>query len=89
MELKFYYIFVETNLNDMENLRVKQSQYKSELSFNEWVMKYNVSGGYQEKTNYYQGNPSCGIRPIGVAKYINETPFERFVRVLLTKLNPF
>jgi hypothetical protein len=73
----------------MENLKVKTSEYKRELSFNEWVMRYNVSSGHQVKTNYYQGNPSCGIKPIGVAKYLDETPFERFVRVLFTKINPF
>lgn len=73
----------------MENLKVKTSEYKRELSFNEWVTRYNVSSGHQVKTNYYQGNPSCGIRPIGVAKYLDESPFERFVRVLFTKINPF
>jgi hypothetical protein len=73
----------------MENLKVKTSEYKRELSFNEWVTRYNVSSGHQVKTNYYQGNPSCGIKPIGVAKYLDETPFERFVRVLFTKINPF
>jgi hypothetical protein len=52
-------------------------------------MRYNVSSGHQVKTNYYQGNPSCGIKPIGVAKYLDETPFGRFVRVLFTKINPF
>ena len=71
----------------MENLKVKTSQYKRELSFNEWVTKYNVSSGHQVKTDYYQGNPSCGIQPIGVAKYLNETPFQRFIRVLFIKLN--
>jgi hypothetical protein len=73
----------------MENLKVKTSEYKRELSFNEWVTRYNVSSGHQVKTNYYQGNPSCGIKPIGVAKYLDESPFERFVRVLFTKINPF
>jgi len=71
------------NLNDMENQKVTER----EMSFNEWVVKFNVSGCHQIKTDYFQGNPSVGIRPVGVAKYLDETPFERFVRVLFNKIN--
>lgn len=71
------------NLNDMENQKVTER----EMSFNEWVVKFNVSSSHQIKTDYYQKNPSCGIRPVGVAKYLDETPFERFVRVLFNKIN--
>lgn len=73
----------------MKNIKVKTSEYKRELSFNEWVERYNVSGGYYDKPNYYQGNPNCGIKPIGVAKYLDESPFGRFVRVMFNKINPF
>ena len=67
----------------MENLKVTER----EMSFNEWVKEFNVSSQHQLKTDYYQGNPSSGIKPIGVAKYLDETPFERFVRVLFNKIH--
>jgi hypothetical protein len=67
----------------MENLKVTER----EMSFNEWVVKFNVSSQHQLKTDYYQGNPSSGIRPIGVAKYLDETSIERFLRVLFIKIN--
>ena len=67
----------------MENLKVTER----EMSFNEWVVKFNVSSQHQIKTDYYQGNPSVGIKPVGVAKYLDETPFERFLRVLFIKIN--
>ena len=56
------------------------------MSYNEWVKKFNVSSGYIEPTKFYQGNPSCGIQPIGVAKVLDESPFERFVRILFNKI---
>lgn len=37
-------------------LRCKMSTFKTDLSFNEWVEKYNVSSNYIEPTKYYQGN---------------------------------
>jgi hypothetical protein len=77
---------VETNLNDMEKLNVKPSKYKHRMSYNEWTKEFRVGSGYVEPPKLYQGNPSCGIRPIGVAKVIDETPFEKFVRVLINKL---
>jgi hypothetical protein len=67
----------------MENLKVTER----EMSFNEWVVKFNVSSQHQLKTDLYQGNPSSGIRPIGVAKYLDETSIERFLRVLFIKIN--
>jgi hypothetical protein len=67
----------------MENLKVTER----EMSLNEWVVKFNVSSQHQKKTDYYQGNPSVGIKPVGVAKYLDETPFERFLRVLFIKIN--
>ena len=39
-----------------KKLRVKHSDFKTNLTFNEWVEKYNVSSGYIEPTKYYQGN---------------------------------
>jgi hypothetical protein len=71
----------------MENLKVKTCDFESKLSFNDWVKEFNVSSQHELRTNYYQGNPSSGIRPIGVAKYLDETPFERFVRVLFNKIH--
>jgi hypothetical protein len=67
----------------MENLKVTER----EMSFNEWVKEFNVSSQHQLKTDYYQKNPSSGIRPIGVAKYLDEGSIERFVRVLFNKIN--
>jgi hypothetical protein len=71
----------------MENLKVKTCDFESKLSFNDWVKEFNVSSQHELRTNYYQGNPSSGIKPIGVAKYLDETPFERFVRVLFNKIH--
>ena len=52
----------------MENqervLKCKPSQFKSELTFNEWAEKYNVGRGYVQPTKYFQGNPSSGYTPI-------------------------
>lgn len=70
----------------MEKLNVKPSKYKHKLSYNEWAREFRVGSGYVEQPKLYQGNPSCGIRPIGVAKVINESPFERFVRILFNKI---
>jgi len=39
-----------------KKLRVTPSKFKSTLTFNEWVEKYNVSRGYIEPTKYFQGN---------------------------------
>jgi hypothetical protein len=39
-----------------KKLRVKESTFKTALTFNEWVEKYNVSRDYIEPTKYYQGN---------------------------------
>lgn len=54
---------MEKNVNAPENLQVKISKFKSPLTFNEWVAKYNVSGQYVEPTKYFQGNKTAGIRP--------------------------
>jgi hypothetical protein len=39
-----------------EKLRVKYSDFKTDLTYNEWVEQYGVSSGYIEPTKYYQGN---------------------------------
>lgn len=39
-----------------ERLRVKYSEFKTDLTYNEWVEQYRVSSGYIEPTKYYQGN---------------------------------
>ena len=51
------------HVNAPENLRVQPSKFKSELTFNEWAERYNVSRHYVEPTILYQGNPSSGINP--------------------------
>jgi hypothetical protein len=48
---------MENNVNAPENLRVKVSKFKSDLSFNEWVKLLNVSSGYVQPTPYFTGNP--------------------------------
>ena len=50
--------------NQERVLRCKPSQFKSDLTFNEWAEKYNVGRGYIPPTNYFQGNPSSGYAPI-------------------------
>ncbi len=54
---------MEKNVNAPENLRVKVSKFKSDLSFNEWAEKYRVGHGYVEPTKYFQGNVGAGIQP--------------------------
>lgn len=51
------------NVNAPENLRVKPSKFKSDLTFNEWAEKYNVSSQYAEPSVLYQGNRGAGINP--------------------------
>lgn len=38
-------------------LKCKSTNFKSDMTFNEWVLKFNVSRGYIEPTQYFQGNP--------------------------------
>jgi|LakMenEpi03Aug12_release.lakeMendotaPanAssembly.Ray.scaffolds.fasta_scaffold15597_5 hypothetical protein len=47
---------MSNNVNAPENLRVRPSKFKSELSFNEWAEKLNVSRGYVPPTPYFTGN---------------------------------
>jgi hypothetical protein len=51
------------NVNAPENLKVKLSQFKSPLTFNEWAEKFNVGRHYEEPTKFFQGNPSSGVVP--------------------------
>ena len=67
------YLTIHSNQKKME----KTNETKRELTYNEWVMKYNVSSNYVEPTKYYQGNPSSGFKPIEI-----ETTFQRFIRLL-------
>ncbi len=64
----------------MEKLNVKHSIHQHKLSYNEWVKEYRVGSGYIEPTKYYQGN-NPSMKPIGVAKYLYESEFEKFIRV--------
>ena len=57
--------------NQENRLRVKLSTFKSDLSFNEWVEKYNVSRDYVEPTKYFQGNNSSGYKPLGIEEHQN------------------
>ncbi len=82
VEKNFYYIFEVSKLNDMEiqqqeekKLRVKLSTFQTDLSFNEWVEKYNVSSNYQEPTKYFQGNVGAGIQPMVT---LHENPIVKF-----------
>ena len=50
------------NNQEQKRLRVRLSTFQTNLSFNEWVEKYNVSSGYIEPTRYFQGN--AGSRQI-------------------------
>jgi hypothetical protein len=45
-------------------LKVKLSTFQTPLTFNEWVLKYNVSRDYVEPTPYFQGNPSTGYETL-------------------------
>ncbi len=54
---------MEKNVNAPENLKVKVSKFKSDLSFNEWAEQYKVGHGYIEPTKYFQGNVGAGIQP--------------------------
>lgn len=51
------------NVNAPQNLKVKVSEFKASMTFNEWSEKFNVSSRYIEPTKYFQGNPSSGIAP--------------------------
>jgi hypothetical protein len=54
---------MEKNVNAPENLKVKVSKFKSDLSFNEWAEQYKVGHGYIQPTKYFQGNVGAGIHP--------------------------
>lgn len=47
---------MSNNVNAPENLRVKVSKFKTDLSFNEWTELLNVSSGYIPPTPYFTGN---------------------------------
>ena len=47
---------MSNNVNAPENLRVRPSRFKSELSFNEWAELLNVSRNYVPPTQYFTGN---------------------------------
>jgi hypothetical protein len=68
-------------IQEETKLRVKQSQFERELTFNEWVEKYKVSSQYQEPTPYFQGNPSCGFVPME----LSISPLERFLNLFSTE----
>jgi hypothetical protein len=67
-----------------KKLKCKMSEFKSELSFNEWAEKFNVGVGYTEPTKYFQGNPSSGIQPSKQLRYQDETLIQRMFRILFT-----
>ena len=47
---------MSTNVNAPENLKVRPSRFKSELTFNEWAEMLNVSSHYVPPTPYFTGN---------------------------------
>lgn len=69
-------------IQEETKLNVKTSYHERELTFNEWVEKYNVSSQYQEPTPYFQGNPSCGFVPMDVST----SPLERFLNLFSVKM---
>lgn len=65
------------NPNAPQNLRVQPSKFKSDLTFNEWAEKFNVSSRYVAPSVLFQGNPSAGI----TAKIdFKESTFRKFLR---------
>lgn len=60
-----------------KKLKVKPSNFKTDLSFQEWVMKYNVGCCYTEPTKFFQGNSTTSIKTL-------ESPsgIQRFFRLL-------
>lgn len=70
----------------MEDLKIKKSKYGHGMSYNEWAETFNVGSGYVTKPELFEKNVGCGIKPVGVANYINETKLERFFRILTYKL---
>ena len=59
-----------------KKLKVKTINFETSLTFNEWVEKYKVSSAYIEPTKYFQGNPSCGVKPINIEE--NKNPILKF-----------
>ena len=51
-----------------KGLRVKYSNFQTDLTYNEWVKKYKVGTMVPFETKYFQGNPSCGIRPMEILR---------------------
>jgi hypothetical protein len=60
-----------------KKLKVKPSNFKTDLSFHEWVMKFNVGSCYTEPTKFFQGNSTTSIRPMESSSGI-----QRFFRLL-------
>lgn len=71
------------NPNAPENLRVKVSKFKSPLSYNEWAKEFKVGYHYIEPPKLFQGNPSCGIKPL---IDIEDHGFKGFLRSLFRAL---
>ena len=65
--------------NQENKLKCKPSQFKTEMSFNEWAEKYNVGRGYVPPTKYFQGNPSAGYVPAET-----ESMFSVFMKNLIS-----
>lgn len=71
---------LETMEYPAKELRVKKSEQKPPMSFNEWSEKFGVSSKYIEPTKYFQGNPSSGIPPLKV-----ESPIEKFFKMFTNR----
>ncbi len=74
------------NVNAPENLRVKVSTFKSDLTFNEWAEKYNVSRSYVRHQPLFQGNPSAGIKPLVERSSPAKEFFENFMSTMIKLL---
>lgn len=62
---------MDNQIKEPKKLLVKKSNFQTNLTFNEWVEKYNVSMHYSEPTKYFQGNPNCGI-PVPKKSFFQE-----------------
>ena len=60
-----------------KKLRVKMSDFKTSLTFNEWTEKYNVGRDYVTPTPYFKGNPTTGYDTLFDQK---KTPFLEKIR---------
>lgn len=52
---------MDNQIQPTKKLNAKLSDFKTPLTFNEWVEMHGVSSQYVEPTKYFQGNVGCGL----------------------------